>query len=195
MPGDRESGILDDAGKPLPLIDRAIYSLEKESIPRWNKFLQGYYDSSGISSDAFDQAIQIDSQGDPILTDAMREQGISLLTSVEPSIFYIGFNMLDPVIGGDSQRTRLLRRAISIAVDFEEFISILRMDAVWWRRARSRRDFRPSRRRVGDQSIRLRMASRARGAPQSRRGADPDGAGRLSGRGGSGDRTHAHDPL
>lgn len=124
MPGDRESGILDDAGKPLPLIDRAIYSLEKESIPRWNKFLQGYYDSSGISSDAFDQAIQIDTHGEPILTDAMREQGISLLTSVEPSIFYIGFNMLDPVIGGDSQRARLLRRAISIAVDFEEFISI-----------------------------------------------------------------------
>lgn len=124
MPGDRESGILADAGRPLPFIDRAIYSLEKESIPRWNKFLQGYYDSSGISSDAFDQAVQVDAEGEPILTQSMREQGVSLLTSVEPSIFYLGFNMLDPVVGGDSQRARLLRRAISIAVDFEEFISI-----------------------------------------------------------------------
>lgn len=124
MPGAADTGILADAGKPLPLIERAIYSLEKESIPRWNKFLQGYYDSSGISSDAFDQAVQIDSQGEPILTDAMRKQGISLLTSVEPSIFYLGFNMLDPVVGGESERARLLRRALAIAVDFEEFISI-----------------------------------------------------------------------
>ena len=35
-------------------MDRAVYSLEKESIPYWNKFLQGYYDTSGISSDSFD---------------------------------------------------------------------------------------------------------------------------------------------
>jgi oligopeptide transport system substrate-binding protein len=124
MPEDRDSGILVDAGRPIPFIDRAIYSLEKENIPRWTKFLQGYYDSSGISSDAFDQAIQIDASGEPMLTDVMRERGIQLLTSVEPSIFYMGFNMLDPVIGGDSERARLLRRAISIAVDFEEFISI-----------------------------------------------------------------------
>lgn len=124
MPEDQTSGILADAGKPIPFIDRAVYSLEKENIPRWNKFLQGYYDASGISSDAFDQAVQIDTQGEPMLTDAMRKQGVELLTSVEPSIFYMGFNMLDPVVGGDSQRARLLRRAISIAVDFEEFISI-----------------------------------------------------------------------
>ncbi|BCU07462.1 ABC transporter substrate-binding protein [Allochromatium tepidum] len=124
MPEDRDSGILNDAGRPIPFIDRAIYSLEKEDIPRWTKFLQGYYDASGISSDAFDQAIRIDASGEPMLTDVMRERGISLLTSVEPSIFYMGFNMLDPVIGGDSERARLLRRAISIAVDFEEFIAI-----------------------------------------------------------------------
>ncbi|EXJ16537.1 Dipeptide-binding ABC transporter, periplasmic substrate-binding component [Imhoffiella purpurea] len=124
MPGDADTGILADAGKPIPFIDRAVYSLEKESIPRWNKFLQGYYDSSGISSDAFDQAVRVDAQGEPILTDQMRARGISLLTSVETSIYYMGFNMLDPVVGGDSERARLLRRAISIAVDFEEFISI-----------------------------------------------------------------------
>jgi oligopeptide transport system substrate-binding protein len=124
MPEDRDSGILNDAGQPIPFIDRAIYSLEKEDIPRWTKFLQGFYDASGIASDAFDQAIQIDASGEPMLTEVMRERGISLLTSVEPSIFYMGFNMLDPVIGGDSERARLLRRAISIAVDFEEFISI-----------------------------------------------------------------------
>ena len=49
--GDREAGLLDDAGVTLPLIPRAVYKLEKEYIPRWAKFLQGYYDGSGISSD------------------------------------------------------------------------------------------------------------------------------------------------
>ncbi|MBK1646250.1 peptide ABC transporter substrate-binding protein [Thiocapsa imhoffii] len=124
MPEDEADGLLADAGQPMPFVERAIYSLEKESIPRWNKFLQGYYDSSGISSDAFDQAVQIDAGGEPVLTESMQERDITLLTSVEPSIFYMGFNMLDPVVGGESERARLLRRAISIAVDFEEFISI-----------------------------------------------------------------------
>ena len=124
MPGDAEAGLLADAGLPMPFIDRAIYSLEKESIPRWNKFLQGYYDSSGISSDSFDQAVQFDVAGDALLTDSMRDKGIELLTSVQASTFYLGFNMLDPVVGGDGERARLLRRALSIAVDFDEYISI-----------------------------------------------------------------------
>ncbi|MEA3639875.1 MAG: ABC transporter substrate-binding protein [Lamprobacter sp.] len=124
MPEDQAAGLLADAGKPLPFIDRAIYSLEKESIPYWNKFLQGYYDSSGISSDAFDQAIQFDAAGEAGLTDEMREQGIELLTAVQTSIWYMGFNMLDPLLGGDTERARLLRQAISIAVDFDEYISI-----------------------------------------------------------------------
>ena len=124
MPGDREAGLLADAGRPLPMVDRAVYSLEKESIPYWNKFLQGYYDSSGVSSDAFDQAVQLDPQGEARLTSAMEAKGIRLLTSVRASITYMGFNMQDPVVGGDSERARLLRRALAIAIDFDEYISI-----------------------------------------------------------------------
>ncbi len=124
MPGDQEAGLLADAGRPLPMVDRAVYSLEKESIPYWNKFLQGYYDSSGVSSDAFDQAVQLDTQGDARLTAAMEAKGIRLLTSVRASVTYMGFNMQDPVVGGDSERSRLLRRALAIAIDFDEYISV-----------------------------------------------------------------------
>jgi oligopeptide transport system substrate-binding protein len=123
-PGDAEAGLLEDAGKPLPLVDTVIFSLEKENIPLWNKFLQGYYDSSGINSDSFDQAIQIGSAGDISLTPELRRKGIKLNTAVSASIFYMGFNMQDPVVGGDSERARLLRQAISIAMDYEEYISI-----------------------------------------------------------------------
>jgi len=47
-----------------------------------------------------------------------------LSTSVAVSTYYMGFNMLDPVVGGMSERARKLRQAISIAVDYEEYISI-----------------------------------------------------------------------
>lgn len=123
-PEDYVAGLLDDADRVMPFIEKAIYSLEKETIPYWNKFLQGYYDTSGISSDSFDQAVLFDAQGEVGLADAMKEKGIHLLTAVQTSIAYFGFNMRDPVVGGGSESARLLRRAISIAVDYEEFISI-----------------------------------------------------------------------
>ncbi|UCV24205.1 ABC transporter substrate-binding protein [Ferribacterium limneticum] len=123
-PGDRAAGLLDDCGKPLPFLDQAIFTREKEAIPYWNKFLQGYYDASGISSDSFDQAVRVNVGGDVALSDEMRDKGIRLLTSVKSSTFYMGFNMLDPVIGGLSPRATKLRQAISIAIDQEEFISI-----------------------------------------------------------------------
>ena len=150
-PGDREAGLLQDAGKPLPLIDKVVFSLEKETIPYWNKFLQGYYDASGISSESFDQAVQVNVTGEANVTDEMEGQGITLSTSVATSTFYLGFNWLDPTLGGacensktaratqttnevragkqgntscDPERSRKLRQAISIAVDWEEYISI-----------------------------------------------------------------------
>ncbi|HEY7741866.1 MAG TPA: ABC transporter substrate-binding protein [Burkholderiales bacterium] len=125
-PGDAEAGLLRDAGKPLPFIDKVVFALEKEQIPYWNKFLQGYYDASGIASDTFDQAVQFSGQGDVTLSEGMQARGIRLQTSVATTVFYLGFNMLDPVLGGYSERARKLRHAISIAVDQEEMISIFR---------------------------------------------------------------------
>ena len=122
--GDKEAGFLEDAGKPIPFIDKVVHSLEKEDIPSWNKFLQGYYDASGISSDSFDQAINFNAQGEAGLSEDMKEKGIELITAVGTSTYYTGFNMQDPVVGGDSERARKLRQAISIAVDIEERISI-----------------------------------------------------------------------
>ncbi len=122
--GDAAAGLLADAGEPIPFIERVVFSLEKESIPYWNKFQQGYYDSSGISSDSFDQAIRFGAGGEATLTDEMQSKGIRLQTAVGASTYYFGFNMLDPVVGGDSERARKLRQAVSIALDYEEYISI-----------------------------------------------------------------------
>ena len=43
-----EKGLLAGCGKPLPFIDRIVFTMEKEAIPLRTKFLQGYYDSPAI---------------------------------------------------------------------------------------------------------------------------------------------------
>jgi oligopeptide transport system substrate-binding protein len=123
-PGDAAAGLLADAGQTMPFVDRVVFSREKESIPYWNKFLEGYYDASAIPSDTFDQAVRVSVGGEVGLTPEMQAKGIRLRTSVEPTIFYLGANMLDATIGGSSERARKLRQALAVAVDWEEYISI-----------------------------------------------------------------------
>ena len=128
-PGDREAGLLADAGRLMPFVERVVFSREKESVPYWNKFLQGYYDSSAIPSDTFDQAVRVAVDGEVGLTPEMQARGIRLRTSVDTTILYLGVNWMDGVLGGSqggasAQRARKLRQAIAIAVDWEEFISI-----------------------------------------------------------------------
>jgi len=108
-----------------------VFSREKESIPYWNKFLQGYYDSSAIPSDTFDQAVRVAVGGDVALTPEMADKGIQLRTSVDTTILYLGVNWLDATVGGDGERARKLRRALAIAVDWEEYISIFLNGRGW----------------------------------------------------------------
>ncbi|MBI5970705.1 MAG: ABC transporter substrate-binding protein [Deltaproteobacteria bacterium] len=123
-PEDEKAGLLRDAGKRLPFMERLVFKLEKEAIPRWNKFLQGYYDNSGLTSDSFDQAITFGAAGKAELTEFMKDKGIRLLTAVRPATYYSGFNMLDDAVGGGGAKRQKLRQAISIALDFEEYIEI-----------------------------------------------------------------------
>jgi ABC-type transport system substrate-binding protein len=118
-PGDAEAGRLDPAyvGRPLPFIERVEFWREKESIPSFNKFLQGYYDASGVIKESFDRVVH---EGG--LSPEMAELGIRLEKSVSPGVYYIGFNMDDPVLGRDAGVVgRRLRQAMSLAIDSEEF--------------------------------------------------------------------------
>ena len=128
--GDAAAGLLADAGRRMPFIDKVVFSREREGIPYWNKFLQGYYDFSGIGSDSFDQAVRISVEGEASVSPEMTEKGIRLEASVGTATRYFAFNWLDPVVGGGQadatgrERARKLRQAISLALDWEEFISI-----------------------------------------------------------------------
>ncbi len=126
-PGDAEAGLLEDAGKRLPLIDRAVFRLERETMSLWTKFLQGYYDRSGEvhgnTSQVFDQAFVVGPDGVE-LTEELQSHNITVSPDVKPAIYFYGFNMRDPVLGGYTEEKRKLRRALQIAFNLEEFLKI-----------------------------------------------------------------------
>jgi ABC-type transport system substrate-binding protein len=124
--GDVERGLLDPeyVGKPLPFIERIELRVDKEPIPTFGKFLQGYYDASGIIEESFDRVIH---EGG--LSPDMRQRGMRLEKAVDPDVFYLGFNMLDPVVGAAAgERGRKLRQAMSLVIDTEEYKRIFMND-------------------------------------------------------------------
>lgn len=126
-PGDREAGYLDDAGKPIPFIDRAVFRLEKSGLSLWTKFMQGYYDRSGEvhsnTTGVFDQAFVVRPDGVE-MSPVLAQHNISMAQDVKPGVYYYGFNMRDPVVGGYTEEKRKLRQALQIAFQTEEYINV-----------------------------------------------------------------------
>ena len=98
-------------------------------MPLQTKFLQGYYDSPSI--DRVDTGLgYLTAMADsPEKLALYTKKNLRFPETVEASFWYLGFNWLDPVLGGgktpeEGRRARLLRQAISIAVDWEENIAI-----------------------------------------------------------------------
>ncbi len=128
-PGDREKGLLDDCGKPLPRADRIVMTMEKEAVPVTSKFLQGYYDSPQIARVDTGQGYLVAAADSAEKAALYAERELVFPATVEANLWYLGFNWLDPVVGGgktpeEAERHRKLRQAISIAIDWEEEIAI-----------------------------------------------------------------------
>jgi ABC-type transport system substrate-binding protein len=113
-PGDREKGLLDDAGKPLPLLDRVTDYIIADDSTAWLKFLAGDLAMSPISRDNFNAVISQERE----LTPEMKARGIRLDVAPELATFYIGFNMEDPVVGPNKK----LRQALACAVDLGKWV-------------------------------------------------------------------------
>jgi ABC-type oligopeptide transport system substrate-binding subunit len=121
------AGRLEDAGKPLPFLDRVVFNYERESIPNWLKFQQGYYDCSGIPNDMFDNAVAMNPNGGELeLSGAMAARGMQLIRQVPPISYYFAFNMLNPVVGGLAPERRALRQALSMVLDIDEYVTIFK---------------------------------------------------------------------
>jgi len=126
-PGDREAGYLVDAGKPIPFVDRAVYRLEKSGLSLWTKFLQGFYDRSGEvhanTTGVFDQAFVVRPDGVE-MAPSLQGRDITMSMDVQPGVYYYGFNMRDPVVGGYTEDKRKLRQALQIAFLTEEYLNV-----------------------------------------------------------------------
>ena len=120
-PADRERGLLEDAGKPLPIIDRIILYDVREYYTWWQMFLSGQIFSVGISKDYFNKVVNTDLE----LTPDMIKRGILLRKEPQMDVYYIGFNMEDPVVGAgktpeEAARHRKLRQAIASCFNQEQ---------------------------------------------------------------------------
>ncbi len=132
-PGDEAAGLLVDCGLPTPFIDQVVFSLEKESVPLLGKFLQGYYDIPQVERGDYGVAMTVAAEDSPDKAALYKERGLDLRTLAEAQLFYFGFNWLDPVVGAGStpeqaEKNRYLRQALSIAFDWEEFVTIFQND-------------------------------------------------------------------
>ncbi|MCI0499726.1 MAG: ABC transporter substrate-binding protein [Planctomycetales bacterium] len=116
-PGDAEAGLLRDAGRRLPFIDRVFWRVVVEDQPRWLLLMRGDIDINSIPKDNFGQAVSVVND----LTDEMKRRGMKMQLFDEPSTFWLGMNMSDPVLGSNKP----LRYAINYAIDRQRFIEII----------------------------------------------------------------------
>ena len=125
MPEDKAAGLLDDCGKKLPFVDKLVFSIEKDKTPLRSKFTQGFLDVPEIERNDWGPDFLADAADSDEVKKRFDERGMRFPKSVEPQNWYLGFNMLDPVVGlGDTpeqqEKNRKLRYAFSIAIDWEE---------------------------------------------------------------------------
>ena len=116
-PGDAEAGLLADAGKRVPFIDRVFWRIVVEDQPRWLLLMRGDIDINRIPKDNFGQAVAAGMD----LTDEMKQRGMQLKLFDEPATFWLGMNSADPVLG----KNTALRYAINYAIDREKYIDII----------------------------------------------------------------------
>ncbi|MBL7218724.1 MAG: hypothetical protein ISS69_01300 [Phycisphaerae bacterium] len=113
-PGDREMGLLEDAGKRLPFVDAKHMTCVTEPNPQWMLFLTKQRDYALIPPQVFQTVISPSHE----LLDAWGKQGISLRKDPYPAIYWIAFNMEDKIVGA----SKSLRQGLYLSFDVEEYI-------------------------------------------------------------------------
>ncbi len=120
-PEQEAAGLLKDAGKPVPFVDRIVQYVVDDTSTSWMMFLSGQLGSSIISPDNWDAVVAPDKS----LNDSMEKRGIKLISAPYTAVYYMGFNWDDPVVGASNDpeqnlRNRKLRQALSCAYEFDQ---------------------------------------------------------------------------
>lgn len=114
-PGDKEKGLLANAGKKLPLADKIIAKVQIQPNPRWLNFQRGKFDLLIIPKDNFDQAITPAKE----LTPEMIKKGFKLDITPGMDVTYNAFNHDIEIF-----KNKKLRQAMSLAYDVEGYNTI-----------------------------------------------------------------------
>ncbi len=122
---DEAAGYLKDCGKPLPFVDKIISVIVKEKTPRKEMFKQGYLDVPEIERPEWGVNFRADADDSTKVKADFDAKGFQFPQVSDMNNWYLGFNMLDPVVGkgeteAQRQRNRKLRQAISMVIDWEE---------------------------------------------------------------------------
>ncbi len=119
-PGDAEKGLLQDAGKELPLAPKVVFNIVKEATSSWNLFQQGYLDAAGVGNTNYQQVVTASGGLSPELA----KRGATLNKDAQVNVYYCAFNMQDPTWGGLDEKHKKMRQAVSLAVDSAEYIDL-----------------------------------------------------------------------
>lgn len=114
--GDQEAGLLADAGKSVPFVDKIVLTVYTETQPMWLTFMQGKLDFASIPKDNFSQAVGANKE----LLPELANKGIKLHKTPSLDVTHTSFNMTDPLVG----KNKALRQAISLAYDMDKYIEL-----------------------------------------------------------------------
>jgi len=117
MPEDEAFGFHKPAGTRLPIVDRIEVTFFVESQPMWLKFEAGELDYTTVPETAYESAFARRSRN---LRPAYANRGITAHKLPLLDFIFRGFNMEDPLLGGYTEEKKALRKAICLALDWEE---------------------------------------------------------------------------
>ena len=109
-------------GKRLPLVDRVVVSIIEEPQPRWLSFLNEEQDVAEAVPADFAPVVFPNNRLAPNLA----KKGVQMVRYPRADVSMSYFAMEHPVVGGYAPHQVALRRAISLAVDVEREIRIVR---------------------------------------------------------------------
>jgi ABC-type transport system substrate-binding protein len=111
-----------NAGKRLPLLDRVEISIIEEQQPRWLAFLNNEHDLlENLPPEFISSALPNNK-----LAPNLAKRGLQMLRYPRADVAVSYFGMENPVVGGYEPHKVALRRAMSLAVDVEREIRIVR---------------------------------------------------------------------
>ncbi len=113
----KKRGLLAPAGKRIPFLDGIVFHIFEQDQPKWLKFRVGDVDMIPVPDEyhdvIFDEHARLRKK---FVDQGVRNDNVPLL-----DLIYRGFNMEDPIVGlPGGQRARLVRQAISLALDSDE---------------------------------------------------------------------------